>query len=279
MEKVLVLGAGTMGGGIAQVFAQAGYRVLLYDIQPKFLDAGLERLRDQLERRVEKGGMTGDEKDHILGNIQPMYTLVPDGEVKLALEAVTENMETKEALFKSLNWLTEDAVMASNTSALSITELASKTNRPENFIGLHFFNPPSVMKLVEIIKGMRTSEKTLEKAKRYIEKTGKNGIIVDESPGFAANRMLVPLINEACFLLSEGVASAQDIDNSMKWGANHPLGPLELADLIGIDVCLSVMETLYVKFGDTKYRPCPLMRKMTAAGYLGRKTGQGFYTY
>lgn len=268
-----------MGCGIAQVFAQAGYQVLLYDMQAEFVDAGVRRITKALDGLVQKGAITASDQERILGNVKPLHRLEPDPEIKLVVEAITENMDAKAAFFESLGELPEDAVIASNTSALSVTELAAKTQKPESFIGMHFFNPPATMKLVEIIKGMKTSGATLKRAKEYVKSLGKDGIEVEESPGFVVNRMLVPLINEAVFLLSEGVASAEDIDAAMKGGANHPLGPLALADLIGIDVCLSVMETLQAKFGDPKYRPCPLLGKMVAAGLLGRKTKQGFYVY
>lgn len=280
MEKILVAGAGTMGSGIAQVFAQAGYCVLLYDIGQPFVDKGIERIEKTLSRMVGKALLEGEDKAKILGNIAPLYDLCGADGISLAVEAISEDMQAKVRLYGQLDDILKDgALIASNTSALSITELAAQTKRPENFIGMHFFNPANTMKLVEVIKGLQTSDATLYKAKEYVQRIGKTGVEVEESPGFVVNRMLVPMINEAAFLLSEGIASANDIDYAMKLGANHPIGPLALADLIGVDVCLAVMETLYEKFGDTKYRACTLLHKMVAAGYLGRKTKKGFYAY
>ncbi|MGB9804126.1 3-hydroxybutyryl-CoA dehydrogenase [Desulfofundulus sp.] len=280
MERVLVLGAGTMGSGIAQVVAQAGFSVILCDVEDRFVQRGLLLIEKNLARQVEKGRITAADKEAILGRIKTTTNMGDGADVDLVIEAVIENLELKINVFRELDrTIKKEAILASNTSALSISALAAATSRPEKVIGMHFFNPAPVMQLVEVIKGSATSEETFATIRAVVEKLGKTPVAVNEAPGFIVNRMLVPMINEAAYILMEGVASAEDIDTAMKLGANHPIGPLALADMIGIDVCLAVMETLYAEFSDAKYRPCPLLRKLVRAGYLGRKTGKGFYTY
>lgn len=278
--KIMVLGAGTMGSGIAQVVAQAGYEVILRDIEDRFVDKGLKTIGKNLGRSVEKGQLTQEKYDEIMGRITGTTDLALAAEVDLVIEAIIEKMEPKKEIFKALDEICKpECILASNTSALSISEIAAVTKRPEKVMGMHFFNPAPVMKLVELIKGASTSEETFNTVKEITIKLGKTPVTIEEAPGFCVNRILIPMINEAAYILMEGVASPEDIDTAMKLGANHPIGPLALADLIGVDVCLFVMETLYTEFGDAKYRPCPLMRKMVRAGHLGRKTGKGFYTY
>ncbi|SHI60353.1 3-hydroxybutyryl-CoA dehydrogenase [Desulfofundulus thermosubterraneus] len=280
MKKVLVLGAGTMGSGIAQVVAQAGFSVVLCDVEDRFVQRGVFLIEKNLARQVEKGKITAADKEAILGRIKTTTNMADGADVDLVIEAVIENLELKTNVFRELDrTIRKEAILASNTSALSISALAAATSRPEKVIGMHFFNPAPVMQLVEVVKGSATSEETFATIKAMVEKLGKTAVAVNEAPGFIVNRMLVPMINEAAYILMEGVASAEDIDTAMKLGANHPIGPLALADMIGIDVCLAVMETLYAEFSDAKYRPCPLLRKLVRAGYLGRKTGKGFYTY
>jgi len=280
VKSVLVIGAGAMGSGIAQVVAQAGYQVFLSDVNEQFIQAGIAKIDKGLGRLVMKGSMAEDVKVQVMGRIHGTADIKEAAGAFLVIEAIVEDMETKKRLFKEIaELLPSETILASNTSALSITELAAHSGRPEEFIGMHFFNPVPVMNLVELIKGMQTSERTFSAAKEFVESLGKTCVSVNEAPGFVVNRMLVPLINEAIFILSEGIASAEDIDQAMKLGANHPIGPLALADLVGLDVCLAVMETLYEGFGDPKYRPCPLLRKMVKAGHLGRKTGRGFFAY
>jgi 3-hydroxybutyryl-CoA dehydrogenase len=280
MQNILVIGAGTMGSGIAQVIAQAGYKVYLNDIAESFIQAGVRKIDKDLAKLVSKGKIDEQAKNDTQSRIIPLFNIEDAENVDLVIEAIVENMEIKQQLFSKISQvLSPDTIYASNTSALSITEIAAKAKNPEKYIGMHFFNPVPVMKLVEIIKGAQTSEETFSEVKNFVENIGKSGVVVNEAPGFVVNRMLVPLINEAVFTLSEGIASAEDIDTAMKLGANHPIGPLALADMIGLDVCLAVMETLYEGFGDPKYRPCPLLKKMVLAGYLGRKTNRGFFQY
>jgi 3-hydroxybutyryl-CoA dehydrogenase len=280
MKNVLVVGAGTMGSGIAQVVAQTGYKVFLNDISEDFIQNGIKKIEKNLSKLVKKGKIDDATKGQVMGRIQGLTSFKDADDIDLVIEAVSENLNIKKELFQKIaQFFPAETIFATNTSAISITALAAQTGRPDKFIGMHFFNPVPVMKLVEIIKGVQTSEDTFTKVKEFVEKIGKTGVVVNEAPGFVVNRMLVPLINEAVFILSEGIASAEDIDTAMKLGANHPIGPLALADLIGLDVCLAVMETLYEGFGDSKYRPCPLLRKMVKAGYLGCKTGKGFFEY
>ncbi len=278
----MVIGLGTMGIGIAQVFAQSGYKTYLLDAQPSLIEKGLGKIEKNLSRLVEKGKLEEERKNTVLGNLiaveKPEET---SGTIDLFLEAIPEDLELKRSFFRKLDrWgKNESAIIASNTSALSISELAQEIKKPGHFIGIHFFNPAPVMPLVEIICGAVTDELVIGKTRKLIEDLGKTPIIVHESPGFVVNRLLVPMINEAVFLLMEGVASAEDIDKAMRLGANHPMGPLALADFIGLDVCLSAMEALQRETGDDKFRPCPLLRKMVRAGFLGMKTGRGFYSY
>jgi|SRR6056297_1138022 len=280
MKKVGVLGAGTMGSGIAQVIAQGGYQVILRDIKEEYVEKGLKGINKNLKRSVKKERITQDEMDQTLANIDTTTEVSDLADVDLVIEAVNEDMELKKKIFKELDEVTkDDAILASNTSALSITEIATVTERPDKVVGVHFFNPVPVMKLVELIKSITTSDEAFEKVESLVKELGKSPVEVNEAPGFVVNRILVPMINEAAFLLNEGVASAEDIDTAMKLGANHPIGPLALGDMIGLDVCLAIMETLYDEFGDSKYRPCPLLKKKVRANQLGRKTGEGFYSY
>ncbi|MGI1690286.1 3-hydroxybutyryl-CoA dehydrogenase [Thermoanaerobacter uzonensis] len=280
MQKIFVVGAGTMGSGIAQVFAESGFDVIIRDVDIKFVERGLGIIENNLKRSVEKGKITEEEKNKILGKIKGTVDINEAKDADFVIEAAIENMEIKKQIFKELdNVCKEGTVLATNTSSLSITEIASSTKRPEKVIGMHFFNPVPVMKLVEVIKGMKTSEETFNIVRELAQKLGKTPVEVNEAPGFVVNRILIPMINEAIGVLADGVASASDIDEAMKLGANHPIGPLALSDLIGNDVVLAIMDTLYSEFNDSKYRPHPLLRKMVRAGLLGRKTGKGFFEY
>lgn len=280
MKKVMVLGAGTMGAGIAQVVAQAGFEVILRDIEMRFVEKGLAGIKKNLGKMEEKGKLTAQEKEDIEKRIKGCVDLEEGQDADLVIEAIIENLDLKKKVYQELDEkIKADAILASNTSSLSITAIASATKRPDKVVGMHFFNPVPVMKLVEIISGAGTSEETIKAAFEFAAKIGKTPVRIEEAPGFAVNRLLIPMINEATYMLAEGIASAEDIDTAMKLGANHPMGPLALGDLIGLDVVLAVMEVLYNEFSDSKYRPSPLLRKMVRAGYLGRKTGRGFFTY
>ena len=278
--KVFVLGAGTMGAGIAQTFASKGFEVILRDIKDEYVDRGLAGIGKNLDRLLSKGKLTEEEKENILSRLTGTTEMRLAADCDLVVEAAVENVQIKKQIFAELDEICgKDTIFATNTSSLSITEVASATKRPEKVIGMHFFNPAPVMKLVEIIKGMATSQETFALVKEISENIGKQPVEVAEAPGFVVNRILIPMINEAFGIMAEGIASPEDIDQSMMLGANHPMGPLALGDLIGLDVCLAIMDVLYNETGDTKYRAHSLMRKYVRAGWLGRKSGRGVYQY
>ncbi|MBY0090607.1 3-hydroxybutyryl-CoA dehydrogenase [Priestia megaterium] len=280
IETVMVIGAGQMGAGIAQVFAASGYQVSLYDVDQKNTQKGIEGIDKRLKKQVGKGSLSAKEYEEIMERLHQANEITAAQKADLIVEAVVEKMEVKQAIFAELDSLAPNhTVLATNTSSLPITEIAAVTTRPEKVIGMHFMNPVPVMKLVEIIRGLATTDEVYQAVYETTEKLNKTPVEVHDFPGFVSNRILMPMINEAVFTLYEGVANEEDIDQVMKLGMNHPMGPLTLADFIGLDTCLFIMETLHKGFGDDKYRPCPLLRKYVKAGWLGRKTGKGFFTY
>ncbi len=280
INTIAVIGSGTMGNGIAHVAAQTGLDVILIDVQQAAIDKALATIEKNMDRQVKKGSMTDDEKKTSLARITTSTTVGAAFKSDLVIEAASERIEVKNAIFAELDaGCAPGTILASNTSSISITELAGATKRADRFIGMHFFNPVPVMQLCEIIRGLATSQETYNTIKALAERMGKVPVEVQDYPGFISNRILMPMINEAIYCVMEGIASVEDIDTVMKLGMAHPMGPLTLADFIGLDVCLSIMEVLHNGLGDTKYRACPLLRKMVAAGYLGRKSGRGFYQY
>jgi len=280
MQKVTVIGAGTMGNGIAHTAARSGLDVTLIDVAPQFLDRGMSTISTNLQRGVDKGKMTAADKETILGRIRPATELSQAADSDIVIEAILEEVEAKISLFRQLDGIVKkEAILASNTSSISITKIGAATSRPDKVIGMHFMNPVPVMTLVEVIRGIATSDETYTRVEELSRKMGKTAIEVNDYPGFVSNRVLMPMINEAIFTLYEGVATPEAIDGVMKLGMNHPMGPLQLADFIGLDVCLAILRVLEQGFGDPKYRPCPLLVKMVDAGWLGKKSGRGFYVY
>lgn len=278
--KICVVGTGTMGNGIAHAFAQSGYQVIINDLDAAAMDRAIASIEKNLGRMVAKGKLSEEDKTATLSRISKFNGEADYQEVGLIVEAITERMEPKKKLFAYLDGVCPaDTIFASNTSSLSITEIAAATQRPDKVVGMHFFNPVPMLKLVEVIRGQQTSDTTYNTVFEMAQKVGKTPVTVEEAPGFVVNRILIPMINEAVGIYADGVASIEEIDEAMKLGANHPIGPLALGDLVGLDVCLSIMEVLYEEFADSKYRPHPLLRKMVRANQLGRKTGKGFYDY
>ncbi|MFZ1683983.1 MAG: 3-hydroxybutyryl-CoA dehydrogenase [Candidatus Zixiibacteriota bacterium] len=280
IKKVAVIGSGTMGNGIAQVFAANGYTVTLIDIQQSFLDRAISAIGGSLDRVIKKGAITEDDKKATLGRLNSSTDLDSAKDAQLVVEAIVEDLKIKIDIFKKLEGICPpETIFASNTSSLPITQLAAATKRPDKFIGMHFMNPVPVMKLIELIRGIATSNQTYDLIRDLSVKLGKTPVEVNDYPGFIANRILMPMINEAAYALMEGVGTREAIDEVMKLGMGHPMGPLTLADFIGLDVCLAILEVMHEGLGDPKYRPCPLLRKLVQAGYLGRKTKHGFYVY
>ncbi|HTL76297.1 MAG TPA: 3-hydroxybutyryl-CoA dehydrogenase [Casimicrobiaceae bacterium] len=279
IERVGVVGAGTMGNGIAQACAVAGVDVVMVDVARDAVDRGLAAIDGSLERLQKKDKISGDARKAALARVRGTTAYADLAGSQLVIEAATENLELKLKILRDIDTLGQDAIIASNTSSISITALAAVLRTPERFLGMHFFNPVPMMALVEVIRGLQTSDATLDAVHAFAQRLGKTPIVVKNSPGFVVNRILCPMINEAIFAFAEGLASADDIDNGMRLGCNHPIGPLALADMIGLDVVLAVMNVFYTDFNDPKYRPAPLLKEMVAAGYLGRKTKRGFYRY
>ncbi|MCQ6279632.1 3-hydroxybutyryl-CoA dehydrogenase [Bacillus sp. EB600] len=280
IQKVMVVGSGQMGSGIAQVLAQTGYQVVMNDMKEEFVQRGLAKITKQLDRDIQKGRKTDEEKAALLSRIEVSSNLEDAKDVQLVIEAATENKEIKLEIFRKLDEIApENTILATNTSSLPITEIAAVTRRAEKVIGMHFFNPVPVMKLVEVNSGLATSEETFSIVEDLAKEMKKVPVAIKDFPGFAVNRILIPMINEAIYTVYEGISTPEGIDEVMKLGANHPMGPITLADYIGLDTCLAIMEVLYEGFGDPKYRPCPLLRKYVEAGWLGVKSGRGFYVY
>ena len=280
IRTVAILGAGTMGNGIAHVFARSGYSVILRDVDARFLDSAMGTIAKNLDREIKKGKLAEADKPGIIGRIHATTEMSEISRADFAVEAVPERLDLKLSVLQEADKLLRpEAILASNTSSISVTTLAAATGRPDRFVGMHFMNPVPVMALIEVIRALQTSDETFQTTMALCERLEKNPVAVNDAPGFVSNRVLLPMINEAAFAVMEGVATAESVDAIMKLGMNHPKGPLELADFIGLDVCVNILDVLYTGFGDSKYRACPLLRKMVAAGWLGRKSGRGFYSY